>query len=158
VTAGTYLCTSDTVRHQAWYLAGGSHSSGYSDDGPNGPVTVRSYVPLYLQLRGLRRACTPVGFHRSARRGYDTGRFGRLRRTRRRTSKGDHRDVCVLEPVRGRSPQLQGCLPRGASRYVDRVDGQLPADLQGVLSTRSNSRLSRGPPSHHQSRPSRTSG
>ena len=28
----------------------------------------------------LLRACTPVGFHRSARRGYYTARFGRLRR------------------------------------------------------------------------------
>ena len=29
-------------------------------------------------------------------------------------------------------------------RYVDRVGGQLPANLQSVLSTRSNSRLARG--------------
>ena len=44
----------------------------------------------------------------------------------------------------GRSLQLLRRLLHGVPHYDDRLGGQLSANLQSVLSTRSNSRLARG--------------
>ena len=57
----------------------------------------------------------------------------------------------MTDPVRGRIFTTTGRLQHGVPRYVDRVDGQLPANLQRDPIMRSNTRLSRGPLSHHLS-------